>query len=89
MSDTPPLEPEWEVITGQALLASKSPWGTLISAVIAWAVARYGFNLDQVSCNLLAGAAVVLGSYAMRLIEKRPITGIFHAKPLTVKFIRR
>lgn len=83
MSDvvTPPVAPqeEWDVFTGKALIASRSPWGTFAGAGITWLVTHYGFGWDQAMSNLLAGAAVVVASYGMRYITKEPITGILEA----------
>ena len=89
MSDTPPTpEDDWEVFTGKALIASKSPWGTLAGGGIAWLATRYGFGWDQITCNLVAGVAIVLASYAMRYFTNEPITGIITAKPILMKIHR-
>lgn len=63
-------------LTPKALLASKSPAGTLASGIVAWLVPRYGLGWDQATCDLVAGAAVLAGGYAMRYITTSPISGI-------------
>ena len=60
-------------LTAKPLLASKTPWGTLLAGVVAWASAKYGLGLDADATNLVAGLGVLAGSYAMRSITKRPI----------------
>lgn len=63
--------------TGKALLASKTPWGTLAVPLVAYLASRYGFGWDDSTCALVAGAGVLVGSYLMRLVTELPITGIF------------
>jgi len=77
----PANEPAWDEFAGKALIASRSPWGTIAGGIIAWLVARYGLDWDSDTCNLVAGAGVVLASYGMRYIASGPITGIFKPKP--------
>ena len=66
-----------EQLTAKPLLASKSPVGTLIAGVVAWAAGRYGLGWDQTTCDLVAGCAVLLGGYGMRYVTTGPIAGIF------------
>lgn len=63
--------------TGQALIASKSPWGSLAGGVVAWLATKYGFGWDQATCDLVAGAGVLVGAYIMRYVTEHPITGFF------------
>lgn len=70
----PPLADKW---TGKPLIESKSPWGTLAGGIVAWLVTKYGLGWDQATCDLVAGAAVLAASYAMRMLAELPITGIF------------
>ena len=65
--------------TGQALIASRTPWGTLAGALVAWLVSKYGLGWDQATCDLMAGAGVLLGAYLMRTITEHPITGLLRA----------
>lgn len=65
--------------TGQALLASRSPWGTLAGGGVAWAVSHWGLGWDSGTCDLVAGAGVLVGAYIMRTITEHPITGLFRA----------
>ena len=65
-----------EQLTAKSLAASKTPWGTLASGIIGWLVAHYGLGWDSATCDLVAGGAVLLGSYAMRYVTKSPIGGI-------------
>ncbi|HXT81395.1 MAG TPA: hypothetical protein VN702_17655 [Acetobacteraceae bacterium] len=64
-------------LEGKALLASKTPWGTLAVAVVSWAASRYGFGWDDQTCALIAGLGIVGGSYLMRALTSSPITGWF------------
>lgn len=65
-----------EQLESKPLLASRTPWGTLAAAAVGWASARFGLGLDAHATDLVAGAALVGGSYAMRAITSRPIAGI-------------
>jgi hypothetical protein len=72
------LNPELaDQLESKPLLASRSPWGTLAAGVIAWASTRYGFGFDETTCSLVSGIAVLIGSYSMRAITKKPVAGIF------------
>ncbi len=67
-------------------LASKSSWGTLAVAAVAWVSARYGIGLDETTCSLIGGVAVIVGSYLMRLLTKQPIAAVvstLRASPAT------
>lgn len=79
----------------KALLASKTPWGTIIGTGIGWAVTHYGMACtatqttacwSQNTIDVVTGAGVllgtVLGSYVMRYISKSPIGGIVSAAPV-------
>ena len=63
-------------LTGKALLASKTPWGTLLTALIAYAAAKYGLGWDQSTDELVAGVGLLIGAYAMRWVTTSPISGI-------------
>ena len=71
-----------EQLETKPLLLSKSPWGTLAAAVLAWVSTRYGLGWDEATCSVIAGAAVLLGSYAMRAMTKQPIAGVVTTPPL-------
>lgn len=66
-------------LTGKTLLASRSPWGTLAAGLVGYVSARYGLGFDETTTGLVAGASVLVGSYAMRLLTRQPITGIVAA----------
>ena len=68
-------------LTPKALIASKSPAGTLAAGVVAWLVSHYGLGWDQATCDLVAGLAVLAGGYAMRYITASPIGGIITKGP--------
>lgn len=70
----PTLAAKW---TGEALIASRSPWGTLAGGIVTWIAGRYGFGWDAGTCSLIAGVGVLAAAYAMRMITEHPITGIF------------
>lgn len=61
---------------GKALLASKSPWGTLAAGLVSYTASKYGFGWPPELCAAVAGGGVLLGSYAMRLFTKQPITSL-------------
>lgn len=69
-------------IEGKALLASKTPWGTLAVALVAWGAAKYGLGWDTNTDALVGGAGLVLGSYVMRAITNSPISGMFSKTPI-------
>jgi len=71
----PPQRP-LEELRGKALIASKSPWGTLAGGVIGWIVARYGLDWDTETSGIVAGLAVLGAAYVMRYFTKEPITGV-------------
>lgn len=60
---------------GKALVASRTPWGVLAAYAVSFLGARYGLGLDDASTGVVAGGAVLAGSYAMRYITSSPITG--------------
>lgn len=64
-------------IEGKSLIASTTPWGTIAAGVVGWLVARYGLGWSPEFQALVAGFAVVAGSYGMRWISTGPIRGIF------------
>lgn len=63
-------------LTPKALIASKSPAGTLLAGGLAFVAGRYGLGWDEVTCDMLAGLAVLLGGYVMRYVTKSPIGGV-------------
>ncbi len=65
-----------ESLEGKALLASRSPWGTLFAGIVGLIIARYGLHLDDASVSLISGFCVLIGSYIMRTLTRAPITGI-------------
>ena len=85
-SPVPTSDPadDW-VFTGKALIASRTPWGTIGGCIIAWVLGRYGFHLDPDTCNFFSGVAIVLASYGMRYLTHQPITGVIRAKPVKMK----
>ncbi len=64
-------------LTGKALVASKTPWGTLLLPLVAYLAARYGLGWTPDVDALVAGVAVLVASYLMRLLTSVPITGLF------------
>ena len=65
---------------GKSLAASKTPWGTLLLPVVAYLAARYGFGWTPDIDALVAGVAVLVGSYAMRCLTATPITSLFRRR---------
>lgn len=75
-------------IEGKALLASKTPWGTLAATAVAYLATKYSLHWDQGTCELVAGAALLIGAYIMRAISAGgPITSLF-AKATTALHMR-
>ena len=68
-------------LEGKSLLASKSPWGTILLAIIGWLVSRYGLGWPPDVQALVSGACVLAGSYAMRYVTSARITGLFRHTP--------
>ena len=65
-------------LVGKSLAASRTPWGTLLLPVVAYLAARYGLGWTPDIDALVAGIAVLIGSYAMRCVTSTPITSLFH-----------
>lgn len=63
-------------VVGKALLASKSPWGTLLIGVIAYVASKWGLQLDDQTTDLIAGFAVLIGAYAARYFVQHPIRSV-------------
>ena len=71
-------------LVGKSLAASRTPWGTLLLPVVAYVAARFGLGWTPDVDALVAGVAVLIGSYAMRVVTSAPITGLFHRKLVVV-----
>ncbi len=69
---------------GKSLAASRTPWGTLLLPVVAYLAARYGLGWTPDIDALVAGVAVLVGSYAMRFMTSTPITSLFGGAPPSV-----
>lgn len=63
-------------MNGKALIASKSPWGVLLSTGATWAVTHYGLGWDQDTTAMASGGVLMAASYVMRYISSGRITGI-------------
>jgi hypothetical protein len=72
------LDPD---LTPKALIASKTPWGTLAVTAVGWAVAKWGLGWDDTTVNVVAGLCVLAGAYAMRYITTARVGGIFSTPP--------
>ena len=66
-----------QALSGKALIASKTPWGVLLTALVAYGASKYGVGWSEQTCELVAGAGVLVGSYAMRYLSPGRITGLF------------
>lgn len=64
-------------ITGKALIASKTPWGTLLTTGAAYLSAKYGLGWDESTDELVALGGLVIGSYLMRYVSPARITSLF------------
>ncbi len=67
-------------LEGKALLASKTPWGTLACAGVAYVATKYGFHWDETTVDLVSGAGLLVGAYLMRLVTTSPIAGFIRHK---------
>ena len=76
-------------LTGKALLASKTPWGTIVGTAVGWGVAHFGLactaavttacwsqSTDDVVTGALTLLGTLIGSYIMRAVTKAPISGL-------------
>lgn len=79
-ADLPDIIKEVETIdpalAPKALLASRTPWGTLAVTALGWLLAKYGLHWDSNVVDLVAGGSVLLGSFGMRYITSAPIKGL-------------
>lgn len=66
-----------EQIEGKPLAATKTPLGTFVVPVVVWVATKYGLGWDQTTCDLVAGALVLIGTYVMRYVTTSPISGLF------------
>lgn len=64
-------------ITGQSLIASKSPPVVALAAVVTWASAKFGLGWDSDFCTFVAFGVVFVASYVMRYFSRNPISGLF------------
>lgn len=67
-------------LQGKALLTSKTPWGTLAVAAVAYASAKWGFGWDEGTVDLVAGLGLLAGAYLMRAITASPIAGLIRRR---------
>ena len=65
-------------LTGKALLASRSPWGVLLSAIVGWLVTHYGLGWSDDTVASVVGLIILGASYGMRYITRTPITSIIN-----------
>jgi hypothetical protein len=85
------LDPD---LAPKALIASKTPWGTVAVAAVGGLATKFGLSCGAVvtatcwstdTVDWVAGVATlagsVIGSYIMRYVTKAPISGIVSAKP--------
>ncbi|MDB5405410.1 MAG: hypothetical protein JWL84_322 [Rhodospirillales bacterium] len=69
-------------LQSKALIASKTPWGTLLATGAAYLSAKYGLGWSESFCELIALGGMLVGSYAMRAISPGRISGLFKTKPV-------
>ncbi len=74
-------------LVGKSLAASRTPWGTLLLPVVAYLATRYGLGWTPDIDALVAGVAVLVGSYAMRAATRVPITGVFRRATVVVETV--
>jgi hypothetical protein len=66
-----------EQLEGKSLVASKTPLGTFVVPAVVWVSAHYALGWDATTCSMIAGALVLIGTYAMRYVTTSPIAGLF------------
>lgn len=66
-------------LTGKALIASKTVWGTLAAMLVSWAVTRWGLGWDADTCAEVSGVLVMAATAGLRAITKAPVTGVVTA----------
>lgn len=80
--------------TGKALVASKTPWGTIVGTAVGLLAAKYGLTCGPVAAatatcwtpetvtlvsGLLVLGCTLISSFVMRYISPLPVTGILTA----------
>lgn len=65
-------------LTGKALAASKTVYGSAAVLLITWAVGKLGLGWGADTITLIAGGLVLVG---LRVITSGPITGLFRKGP--------
>lgn len=63
-------------LTAKALIGSKSIWAPLATAIVSWAVTRYGIAFDPDTSTLVSGLLAWLASVVCRYFTRAPIGGI-------------
>jgi len=71
-------------LTGKALIASKTIWGTLATMGISWTVTKYGLGWSDQTDAYVSGLLVMAATAALRDITMTPITGWFTKAPVSV-----
>ena len=69
-------------IAGKAIVASRTPWGTVLVPAVAWLATRYGLGWSPDLDASIAGVLVLVCSFCMRAITRTPITGWLHPAPV-------
>lgn len=70
-------------LNGQAFLTSRSIYGPIISGLITWLVAYFGFQWDAATVNAVTGLVSVAFGMLFRVLAKAPITGVLSPAPVT------
>ena len=68
-------------LQGKSLAASRTPWGTLAAALVAWLSSRYGLGWDDQVSALVGGLGLLAGAYLMRALSSAPIRGLLRLAP--------
>ncbi len=66
-------------LESKPLAYSRTPPAIVLAFGLAWLSSRYGLNLDANLDALIAGAVVLVVSYAMRWITSKPIAGLIRS----------
>lgn len=66
-------------LKGQAAVASATPAGSLVGAVIGFLVTKYGLGWDSETVNLVSGLTLLAGGYVTHWVQAR-VTSILPKK---------
>ena len=63
-------------LEGKALLASKSPWITVLAGAVGFLIAYHTLHFGYWGTGLVTTVSALFGGYIVRVSTRAPITGI-------------